>query len=138
MYAVMVDPEDDAPLRPGRPQDAQKASRWGPHCSRNSVFPHAEPFAQQLPAGLFEANPTWPCALSWQFLCRPAAEMPVLMHAVQSSSMRAALHKQACTASAPEASRLQHLPDVKVATSAVSAATSMHGTAVGMVPYAAV
>ncbi len=29
MYAVMVDPEDDAPLRPGRPQDAQKASRWG-------------------------------------------------------------------------------------------------------------
>lgn len=27
MYAVMVDPEDDAPLRPGRPQDAQKASR---------------------------------------------------------------------------------------------------------------
>ena len=50
MYTVMVDPEDDAPLRPGRPQDAQKASRWGPHCSRKSLFPQAEPSAQQLPA----------------------------------------------------------------------------------------
>ena len=70
------------------------------------------------------------CCIACAYACCP-------MHAVHSGSMQAALHMQACTASAPEASRLRHLPDVKVATSAVCASTSMHGTAVGMVPYAA-